>query len=83
MIRPAVSRTAFPKGDGRFTYRYRPARRVAETKAKIIAAHPQSVADYKAGKAAALQFLVGQGMKESKGSANPVILREMFLKLLN
>jgi aspartyl-tRNA(Asn)/glutamyl-tRNA(Gln) amidotransferase subunit B len=50
---------------------------------KIIAAHPQSVADYKAGKAAALQFLVGQGMKESKGSANPVILREMFLKLLN
>jgi aspartyl-tRNA(Asn)/glutamyl-tRNA(Gln) amidotransferase subunit B len=43
---------------------------------KVIAANPSVVADYKAGKEAALQFLVGQGMKESKSSANPSSLRE-------
>jgi aspartyl-tRNA(Asn)/glutamyl-tRNA(Gln) amidotransferase subunit B len=47
---------------------------------KIIADYPQVVADYKAGKEAALQFLVGQGMKETKGSANPEVLREVLLK---
>jgi len=50
--------------------------------AKIIDAYPQVVADYKSGKQAALQFLVGQGMKETKGSANPAVLREAFLKVL-
>ena len=49
---------------------------------KVIAAQPQVVADYKAGKEAALQFLVGQGMKETKGSANPAILRELFIEAL-
>ncbi len=50
--------------------------------AGIIDAHPQVVADYKAGKGAALQFLIGQGMKESKGSANPQALREAIQKIL-
>ena len=36
------------------------------------------VAEYKAGKESALQFLVGQGMKLSKGSANPKLLIELF-----
>lgn len=49
---------------------------------KIIAAHPAVVADYKAGKQAALQFLVGQGMKETKGAANPSLLRKSLLKIL-
>ena len=49
---------------------------------KIIDAHPSVVADYKAGKEAAMQFLVGQGMKESKGSANPQTLRAAIQKLL-
>ncbi|MBY0472753.1 Asp-tRNA(Asn)/Glu-tRNA(Gln) amidotransferase subunit GatB [Patescibacteria group bacterium] len=49
---------------------------------KIIEAQPAVVADYKAGKAASLQFLVGQGMKESKGSANPAALAEEFKKAL-
>ena len=44
---------------------------------KVIAANPSVVADYKAGKQAALQFLVGQGMKESRGSANPTVLAEL------
>jgi aspartyl-tRNA(Asn)/glutamyl-tRNA(Gln) amidotransferase subunit B len=45
---------------------------------KIIEAHPKSVSDYKAGKETALQFLVGQGMRESKGSANPAVLKKLF-----
>jgi aspartyl-tRNA(Asn)/glutamyl-tRNA(Gln) amidotransferase subunit B len=49
---------------------------------KVIDAYPQVVADYKGGKEAALQFLVGQGMKETKGSANPAVLREEFMNLL-
>jgi aspartyl-tRNA(Asn)/glutamyl-tRNA(Gln) amidotransferase subunit B len=49
---------------------------------KIVDTYPQVAADYKAGKEAALQYLVGQGMKETKGSANPGVLREVFLKLL-
>jgi len=50
--------------------------------ADIIAKNPAVVADYKAGKSAALQFLIGQGMKISKGSANPAVLKEVFLKEL-
>ena len=49
---------------------------------RVIDTHPQVVADYKAGKGAALQFLVGQGMKASGGSANPQALRETIQKLL-
>ena len=54
-------------------------RKVAE---EIIAANPDVVAEYKAGKAASLQFLIGQGMKASKGSANPQILSELFREAL-
>jgi aspartyl-tRNA(Asn)/glutamyl-tRNA(Gln) amidotransferase subunit B len=50
---------------------------------KIVADNQTVVADYKAGKAAALMFLVGQGMKASKGSANPAMLKEIFLKILS
>jgi len=44
----------------------------------VIAANPQSVADFKAGKDKALGFLVGQIMRQTKGRANP----EMVNKLL-
>jgi len=49
---------------------------------KIVKANPSVAADYKAGKAAAMQFLVGQGMKETKGSANPTVLREALEKMI-
>jgi aspartyl-tRNA(Asn)/glutamyl-tRNA(Gln) amidotransferase subunit B len=49
---------------------------------EIIAKNPSVVADYKSGKLAALQFLIGQGMKLSKGSANPAVLKDVFLKEL-
>lgn len=45
---------------------------------EIIAAHPAVVAEYKGGKESTVQFLVGQAMKASKGSANPKVLLELF-----
>ena len=50
---------------------------------KVIASQSEAVGEYRAGKTAALQFLVGQGMKESKGSANPALLRSIFERLLS
>ncbi|HEY4476552.1 MAG TPA: Asp-tRNA(Asn)/Glu-tRNA(Gln) amidotransferase subunit GatB [Candidatus Paceibacterota bacterium] len=49
---------------------------------RIIANNPKVVADYCAGKKASLKFLIGQGMKESKRSANPVVLEALFKKTL-
>lgn len=37
----------------------------------VIAANPQSVADYRSGKDNALKYLMGQVMKETRGKANP------------
>jgi len=50
---------------------------------KVVDANPGPAADFKAGKDVAMQYLVGQGMKESKGSANPAQLREAIVKLLS
>jgi len=44
----------------------------------IISENGAVVSEYKAGKVSALQFLVGQGMKASKGSANPEVLKQML-----
>lgn len=49
---------------------------------KVIGANEKVVADYRGGKAASLQFLLGQVMKESKGSANPSVAKDILLKLL-
>jgi aspartyl-tRNA(Asn)/glutamyl-tRNA(Gln) amidotransferase subunit B len=46
---------------------------------KIIAENQKAVEEYKSGKLSAIQFLVGQGMKEAKGAANPSILKELIL----
>ncbi|PJE75647.1 Asp-tRNA(Asn)/Glu-tRNA(Gln) amidotransferase subunit GatB [Candidatus Uhrbacteria bacterium CG10_big_fil_rev_8_21_14_0_10_48_11] len=50
---------------------------------KIITANPDPVKDYMNGKENALQYLVGQGMKQTKGKANPEKLRELFKKRLS
>ncbi|MBA4146848.1 MAG: Asp-tRNA(Asn)/Glu-tRNA(Gln) amidotransferase subunit GatB [Verrucomicrobia bacterium] len=47
-----------------------------------IAANPNSAADFRAGKVAALNFLKGQVMKLSKGKANPNLIGEMLEKKL-
>jgi aspartyl-tRNA(Asn)/glutamyl-tRNA(Gln) amidotransferase subunit B len=44
----------------------------------VIAANPQSIDDYKAGKEKALGFLVGQIMKQTKGRANPTLVNKML-----
>jgi aspartyl-tRNA(Asn)/glutamyl-tRNA(Gln) amidotransferase subunit B len=49
---------------------------------EIIAGQGKVVEDYKNGKMPALQFLVGLGMKATKGAANPSVLRELFVSLL-
>lgn len=49
----------------------------------VLAAHPQSVEDYRNGKSQALGYLVGQVMKESKGKANPQLVNKILLDLLN
>jgi aspartyl-tRNA(Asn)/glutamyl-tRNA(Gln) amidotransferase subunit B len=47
---------------------------------EIIKNNPESVTDYKNGKDKAFQFLVGQVMKKTQGSALPSIVKEMFTK---
>jgi len=49
---------------------------------EVINANPASVADFKSGKDAALNFLKGQVMKLSKGKANPAVAGEILAKKL-
>lgn len=49
---------------------------------EVIAANPKSAEDFRAGKAAALNFLKGQVMKLSKGKANPGLAGEILEKKL-
>lgn len=49
----------------------------------IVAANPQSVADYKAGKKKAIGFLVGQTMKAMKGKADPGTVNKMLTEILD
>jgi len=45
---------------------------------KVIADNLQAAADFKAGKEAAMKFLVGQFMKASRGRANPQMATELL-----
>ncbi len=45
---------------------------------EILTENPKVVEDYKLGKEASLKFLVGQGMKKSKGTANPTVLEALL-----
>lgn len=49
---------------------------------KIIRENPKPVEDYKAGKIAVLQVLVGKVIKETKGAANPEVAKTLLTKLL-
>jgi aspartyl-tRNA(Asn)/glutamyl-tRNA(Gln) amidotransferase subunit B len=51
--------------------------------AEIVEANPTVAAEYRSGKEASIQFFVGQGMKVTRGSANPTVLLEAFKKHLN
>ncbi len=49
---------------------------------KVIAANPDEVARYKAGKVQVIGFLVGAVMKETGGKANPKTVNEILKRLL-
>lgn len=49
---------------------------------EVLAENESVVAEYLAGKEAALQYLVGQAMKKTRGSANPAILKELIEGLI-
>ena len=48
----------------------------------VLAANPQSVEDYRAGKDRAIGFLVGQIMKATKGQANPGLVNQLLKEKL-
>jgi aspartyl-tRNA(Asn)/glutamyl-tRNA(Gln) amidotransferase subunit B len=50
---------------------------------EIIAANPQSVADFKAGKQKAMGFIVGQTMRAMKGKADPAVVNALVKELLS
>ncbi len=50
--------------------------------AQAMTAAPRSVADYRRGKTAALQYLVGQVMRLSRGKADPARVRRMLITAL-
>lgn len=49
----------------------------------LLLAHPTVVAEYRAGKESVLQFLVGQGMKASRGAGNPALIRDLLVEELS
>ncbi|MDP2651833.1 MAG: Asp-tRNA(Asn)/Glu-tRNA(Gln) amidotransferase subunit GatB [bacterium] len=49
----------------------------------VLAREEKAVQEYKSGKLSALQYLVGQAMKESRGAGNPTTLREILLARLD
>ena len=49
----------------------------------VIGENPQAVEDYRAGKARAVQFLMGQVMRVTKGKANPGVVSELIRRQLD
>ena len=44
----------------------------------VVDEHPEAVADYQNGKKAAIGFLIGQVMKQMRGTANPGVARSLL-----
>ena len=49
---------------------------------KILASNPKTVEEYQSGKTKVLGFLVGQGMKEMKGKAEPQTVNRLLMEKL-
>lgn len=49
---------------------------------EIVEKNPKAIEDYKAGKMNSLQFLAGQVMAKTRGTANPSTVQELLKKLL-
>jgi aspartyl-tRNA(Asn)/glutamyl-tRNA(Gln) amidotransferase subunit B len=50
---------------------------------KVIADNAKVVAEYKVGKTASIQFLIGQAMKATKGAANPEVVKKLLVEKLS
>ncbi|MGA7669345.1 MAG: Asp-tRNA(Asn)/Glu-tRNA(Gln) amidotransferase GatCAB subunit B, partial [Nitrolancea sp.] len=48
----------------------------------VIEENPAAVADYQSGKSAAVGFLIGQVMRQMRGTANPAIVRQILVAAL-
>jgi aspartyl-tRNA(Asn)/glutamyl-tRNA(Gln) amidotransferase subunit B len=51
--------------------------------AAVLAANPDAVTQYQAGKTNAFGFLVGQAMKAMKGKANPKVINDLLRQSLD
>lgn len=49
---------------------------------EVVAENPEAAAEFKAGKSSSLQFLIGQGMKKSKGAVNPGMLKKAIESII-
>ncbi len=49
---------------------------------KVLAAHPDEVAKYRSGKTQIIGWLMGQVMRETRGKANPQLVRELLQQRL-
>ncbi|MGN0505439.1 MAG: Asp-tRNA(Asn)/Glu-tRNA(Gln) amidotransferase subunit GatB [Lachnospiraceae bacterium] len=56
---------------------------LAKVVTQVVAANPQSVADFKNGKDRAMGYLVGQVMKEMKGKADPAKVNALVREALD
>ena len=56
--------------------------KIEEMAKKAIAANPQPVDDYKSGNEKAINFLVGQVMRETRGAATPDVVLDILKKLM-
>jgi aspartyl-tRNA(Asn)/glutamyl-tRNA(Gln) amidotransferase subunit B len=56
---------------------------LAEVIAQVLAAHPERVAEYRAGKEKLFGFFVGQAMKATQGKANPQLVNALLSKALH
>ena len=48
----------------------------------VLTAETKAVEEYRAGKEAALQYLIGKSMKATKGAGNPTILKDLIRNLV-
>jgi aspartyl-tRNA(Asn)/glutamyl-tRNA(Gln) amidotransferase subunit B len=50
---------------------------------KVLASNAKVASEFKAGKTALLQFLIGQTMKATKGAGNPEVVKKLLLEQLS
>jgi aspartyl-tRNA(Asn)/glutamyl-tRNA(Gln) amidotransferase subunit B len=55
---------------------------IADVARAVVREHEQAVADYRAGKQAAIGFLIGQAMRRLRGAGNPDIVRTELVRIL-